>query len=261
MNKRSHATLGFTLTEMAIVLVIVSLLIGGLLVPFGAQDDSRRVAETQKTMSEIRDALLGYAAANRRLPCPASSTSNGIEDPVGGGTCNHPYDGFVPAVTLGITSTSSSGYVIDPWAQSIRYALAPATANAVTNVFSSVDGIKTATLSNMSSATPLLSVCNTGSGVTNAGTSTAACSSSSTTLTSTAVAVIYSLGKNYATGGTGTDEKQNPNPNTASPAADPLFVYHEPAPSSATNGEFDDVMIWLSPNILYNRMIAAGQLP
>jgi hypothetical protein len=26
-------------------------------------------------------------------------------------------------------------------------------------------------------------------------------------------------------------------------------------------GEFDDIVVWISPNILFNRMVAAGKLP
>jgi hypothetical protein len=31
--------------------------------------------------------------------------------------------------------------------------------------------------------------------------------------------------------------------------------------ATGTGGEFDDIVVWLSPNILFNRMVAAGQLP
>lgn len=52
---------GFTLIEMAIVLVIITTLIGGLAVPLSAQIQARRIAETKKIMEEAREALLGYA--------------------------------------------------------------------------------------------------------------------------------------------------------------------------------------------------------
>ena len=55
-------------------------------------------------------------------------------------------------------------------------------------------------------------------------------------------------------GGTGLDEAANLDGNR-------VFVSHTPAQDTATNGEFDDLMIWLSPNILFNRMVAAGKLP
>ncbi len=55
---------GFTLVEMAIVLVIVGLLLGGLLMPLSAQVEQRRIGETQKALDEIKEALVGFAIAN-----------------------------------------------------------------------------------------------------------------------------------------------------------------------------------------------------
>lgn len=56
--KQAH---GFTLIEMAIVLVLITILIGGLAVPLTAQIQARRIAETRTEMSATRDALLGFA--------------------------------------------------------------------------------------------------------------------------------------------------------------------------------------------------------
>jgi hypothetical protein len=44
------------------------------------------------------------------------------------------------------------------------------------------------------------------------------------------------------------------------PAPDFEFVAHEPRPSDAVSGEFDDLVGWISLNILYNRLIAAGAI-
>jgi hypothetical protein len=66
-------------------------------------------------------------------------------------------------------------------------------------------------------------------------------------------AVIYSTGKNGASGGTSADEAENPNPNSAD--NNRVFVSHDFTPT------FDDMVIWISPNILFNRMVAAGKLP
>jgi hypothetical protein len=66
--------------------------------------------------------------------------------------------------------------------------------------------------------------------------------------------VIFSVGKNGApggTGGTGNDESKNLD-------NDRVFISHEPAPPGATGGEFDDILIWLSPSILYNRILSGG---
>src|SRR5688500_4727135 len=100
MNKKSPHILGFTLVELAIVLMILTLLLSGMLIPIGAQIQNRRIAETQKTMENIKDALIGYAISHKYLPAPASDLVTGISV-----TCNPSAitcSGFVPWKELGI---------------------------------------------------------------------------------------------------------------------------------------------------------------
>ncbi|MBI3479519.1 MAG: prepilin-type N-terminal cleavage/methylation domain-containing protein [Nitrosomonadales bacterium] len=247
-------TAGFSLIEMAIVLFIVALLLGGLVPTLSGQVEQKRMNETRQQLEEIQQALLGYAIINGRLPCPASATSNGEEDPLGGGNCNHFYDGFVPAATLGLAGTGSSGFAIDSWGNRMHYAVTSwnSASPALNNVFTTAGGIKTAGLSNLA---PNLLVCSAAS------TSTTSCSAANSSLTASpgVPAVIYSTGKNGGYGGTGLDEAENPNPNSAD--NDRIFVSHIPTPGTAPNGEFDDIVVWISPNILINRMVAAGRLP
>ena len=61
---------GFTLVEMAVVLVIVGLMLGGMLIPITAQMDQRNYSETRQRMNDIREALIGYGLAHGHLPCP-----------------------------------------------------------------------------------------------------------------------------------------------------------------------------------------------
>ncbi|HAN55905.1 MAG TPA: hypothetical protein DCQ77_06830, partial [Betaproteobacteria bacterium] len=124
---------GFSLIEIAIVLFIVSLLLGGMLLPLAAQQDMRNQGDTQKQLTEAREALLGFAIANGRLPCPASAGSNGVESPATAATattgvpCTNPYDGFLPAVTLGLAPIDAQGFAVDGWGGNtinrIRYAV------------------------------------------------------------------------------------------------------------------------------------------
>lgn len=256
---------GFTLTEMAVVLAILALLIGGMILPLTAQDQVRRVSDTQATIRNAMDALLGFAAANGRLPCPATTTSNGIEAPSGGGTCTLENAGdvvpvgFLPGATLGLSPLDSSGRVLDAWGNPLRYATPTANSSAITTT----NGIQALGMTSLATQ-QLIIICPTASsGLQNAGTATADCPSGITPLVSNALAVIYSLGKNAGTGGTGTDEQHNPNPNMPSStlAADRVFISHDPAPATAATGEFDDIVSWLSPNIFFSRMVAAGKLP
>src|SRR3981081_2186410 len=65
---------GFTLAEMAVAVVILALLLFGAMVPFSAQVDIRSVADTRRTMDAIKEAIVGFALANGRLPCPADGS-------------------------------------------------------------------------------------------------------------------------------------------------------------------------------------------
>ena len=212
---------GFTLIEVAIALLIVGLMLGGLMVPLATQADLRSQGETKKILSDVHEALLGFASAQGRLPCPASPTSNGVESPLGGGVCTHPYDGFVPAATLGISATDGQGYAVDARQNRLRYAVTTVDGSA----FTTSDKMRSTGLSALS---PNLEVY--------------ADAALTIRLTTISPAVVRSTGKNAA-------EESHPNPASKS------FVSRDPAP------DFDDTVTWLSPYVLYGRMITAGQLP
>lgn len=237
-----RSDLGFTLVELTIVLVIIALLTGGLLMSVAAQQEAAARGTTEKRIADVIDALTGYAAANGRLPCPAAPATTGVESPLGGGDCSNDWDGFVPARTLSLGPTDNNGYLLDAWGNPIRYAVT----NANSDSFTTVNGMKNAWSGVLA---PDLRVCNTGTGITGIG-ATADCAAGAA-LTSTAVAVVFSRGKNGGVAPSSTDESANGN-------ADRVFVAHTPTTGA---NEFDDITAWLSPNILYNRLIAAGRLP
>lgn len=54
---------GFTLVEMAIVLLIVTLLLTGLVPTISSQIEQRQRNETRKQLDDIRDALLGFVVS------------------------------------------------------------------------------------------------------------------------------------------------------------------------------------------------------
>lgn len=248
---------GFTVIEMAVVLVVIALLLGSLLVPLQTQVESRKFDETQRLLDQAREALLGYAAAYGYFPCPADAASNG-QEPAGTdhttGACPTWY-GFLPAARLGFTPTDANGYALDAWALSpqnrIRYAVSNVTVNLITQPFTRVNGMKNAGMANITN-TALLYVCNSGTGVvagTNCGTAVR--------LTDNAPVVIWSVGPNAPTGGASVDEAQNPNP--AGGSNDRIFVSR--TKSGGTAGDFDDIVTWIGASPLFNRLIAAGQLP
>ncbi|MEM7016904.1 MAG: prepilin-type cleavage/methylation domain-containing protein [Pseudomonadota bacterium] len=251
MQSSTHLQKGLSLIEMAIILAIIAVLVASLLGPLAMQEEVRRVKETARRMDIIKEALLGYAMTNGRLPCPATlsatNPNDGQEDPLGGGVCTVS-DGFVPAVTLGITPTDSQGYALDAWQNTLRYRISTTFSSALTTPPGS-GSIADVGMNVVASSSTLLSVCDNSTGITSS-----SCGASNATLTSTAPVVIYSLGPNRDGTGASTDEQENLD-------ADVFFVSHPPTDSGSTAGEFDDVISWLSINILFNRMVLADQLP
>jgi prepilin-type N-terminal cleavage/methylation domain-containing protein len=245
---------GFSLAEMAVVLVIVGLLIGGLLAPLATQMDQRNFADTQRRIEYAREELLGFAIANGRLPCPASTSSGGDESPSGGGTCTNYYDGYLPAKALGVLQVDSSGYAIDAYNNRIRYVLAqtlfstPCPAG-VLPAFSGTN-IKSNGLQCLPGD---LLVCMSSQA---AGFSSTSCGTNNSLVNAnTVVAIVFSTGKNSATSDSSRlDEIANTDANAT-------FVYHTPTSSGATGGEFDDQMVWISAGLLFGRMVSAGVLP
>lgn len=246
---------GFTLVELTIVLIIVALLTSGMVISFGTQQDINNATETQRQLNAYNDALLGYAATFQRLPCPATPTSGGqasyctnaagacgaeIFSPTpipDHGRCTLPNIGLLPAATLGISPTDAQGFAVDAWNHRIRYAVTQANAGAVTFPFTAASTVATGIKAAWSvPPAPDLRIC-----------AQVACTS---ILTQNAVAVVLSNGKNGGAAPTGADELDN-----WTTSNDTDFVSHTQSP------DFDDIVVWLSPSLLYNRLIASGRLP
>jgi len=236
---------GFSLVEMAIVLIILGFVLAALLAPLQAQRNQLFQTQTDNTLEDAKKALLGYAQSKGRLPCPAIAGGNGVEAPLGGGTCTQQI-GFLPAVTLGIQPTDSNGFALDGWNNPIRYAVSQVnTGGAATPDFTTSGDMSTVGITALA---PDLRVC---------ATSTPAGCTATINLINNAVAVIYSLGPTGAQASGGNDETENLN---AVANVDTVFVSHESTGSSSANGEFDHIVTWISPYVLYNAMIEAGQL-
>lgn len=230
---------GFTLIELAIAVFVIALLVGMILVPLATQVEQRQTTETQKTMEDIRDALLGHAASKGYLPCPDLTTGTGANDGVEDVTANRCPNrtttsgvtfvtGNIPWSTLGLAHQ-------DAWGNRFRYTVVEDFARRDT-LFSlgTVGGLR---------------VCR------NSG-----CAS---TLTTTGVAVVVSHGLN----GYGAVNAITNTTNIAPTSADEIVnkngtrdtVYREK--STVSGSEFDDLVAWLPQYTLANRMIAAGRLP
>lgn len=237
---------GFTLVELAIVLFIVTLLLGGMLLPLAAQQDIRARQETDKALAEARDALLGYVVVNGRLPCP-DTDGDGAENGSATGCTGNVQEGDFPYQTVG---TSQS----DGWNYRLRYRVSSAFSGTI--ALTSVGDISIVTRGDDPTTT----------GATE--------SKKENILVATAPAVIYSVGKNgyggmpYG-GGTrisspaaGTDEALNYS-GAKKVSRTPMSSYSGCA-DTETEGtplcEFDDQLIWLSANTIFNRLVASGKL-
>jgi len=231
------------------VLTIVGLLLAGLLPMISGQVEQRRLNDTRRQINEIRDALIGFAIINDRLPCPASPTStDGAESFASGynaddGICSHFYNGYIPAATLGLAGMNENGLVVDSWGNPIRYAI-----TLWNYKLTKTDGMSSVGISGLNPGSfSYLLVCSTSTGI---NTSPPSCGATGKTLTPTpgVPLVVFSTGNN-GTNATGSDELQNL-------AGTRVFISHDPE----QNG-YDDIVSWISSNTLINRMVAAGKLP
>lgn len=220
---------GFTLIELAVVLFIIALLLGGLLPTISGQMEQQRRNDARKQIDDIRNALIGFSVMNGYLPCPTTTTdpanpNYGSADAV----CNYTVQGYLPWKTLGVPETDPWGVkrnnVSDPWTGYWRY--------RVDRNFA---------------ATPF--TINTGFGVC-PGTSDCliikdSTGNSLTNVTERPVAIIYSTGPNLTADGQNLTYLQ----------------YNGIYQSDVPNPNFDDILIWLSRPQLINRMVSAKTLP
>ena len=221
---------GFTLIELAVVLAIFGLLLGILVVPLSTQVDQQRIAETERQLAAVREALIGFAIANGRLPCPANpATPTGA---AGAGTeqrtpptCTGLVpEGVLPWATLGVPET-------DAWGRRFTYRV------TVTFADDPAAGTQASFLiTDAGNITVTDGVVNVATGL---------------------PAIVVSHGKNglgafrsdgVQIAGAAGAELANANNNTS-------FVSRGHAP------DFDDLVVWVSPNILKSRMVAANRLP
>lgn len=118
--KLPKTVLGFTLIEMSIVLIVISLILAGVLKTVSVQRQQLKRDETRQQLEIIRDALIGFSVTQDRLPCP-DVDGDGIEDVAGGvappppnGTACANDEGFIPFVDIGAGQ-------FDAWGNRFRY--------------------------------------------------------------------------------------------------------------------------------------------
>lgn len=217
---------GFSLIEMAIVMVILGALLGGLLMPLSAQRDVSHRKATDTQLAEIRNALIGYAIQFRTLPCP-SPAGSGLAPPA---PCP-PANRGVPYETLGLGGAQKNLNLVDVWQRPIIYRVHPSFVQPIT-----ANPI----------LPPLFIVCNA-----------QPCNNlpaTTTRITNNAVAVIFSTGKDGPEIPVSTSPDQ-----VLNLTAGTNFFVMRPL-SELAGAEFDDIVIWISqPQLVYD-LSKAGRL-
>ena len=246
---------GFSLIEMAVVLMILGLLLGGILSAVGDSTNSIRISNAQAQLKQIEEAIYGYAQANGRLPCPADESGTGLADPETDTGCNT-FHGFVPVATLGLNgSVNSDGLLLDPWQNPYRYSVSQDTSDYFTTT-AGIDSLFASASTILGNATNMLGICD---------------NSTCTGVVSTdnAPAVIFSMGANWAelSGSSSADEQKNAFGATVT-GANSSLVYNMPTGTSQdfvdtgySQANYDDQVVWLSPYVLISRLVQAGHLP
>lgn len=231
---------GFTLVEMAVVIVIMAILMTAGLRMLQATQDNAAWRETRLKQDRIKVALLGFLRTNGRLPCPDSTMPPTGASPVA--CLVNAGRGVVPWQVLGL----SVGDVQDGWANFFTYRVANRTPASSSNWT-----IKAGFTINELTA-PLVSLTlkeRSDTGVLGAA------------ITPNPVVMILSHGKNGAGARTlrgtaviplpvGADELANAG------AASTSFVMRSPTDvAGATGGIFDDALAYMTPNDLLQPLL------
>ncbi len=240
---------GFSLIELAVVLVIIGLLVGGGIAALEVGTERSRRAEQRAQFDAVRAALYGFAMAQGRLPCPdVSDPLDGREDK---DTTVSPFEcdaaeGALPWADLGVGRR-------DAWGSPLRYRVTtdataePDFADAVAS------GPATFAIGDQGS----VSVSDAAGG--------------GSEVAGSVVAIVVSYGRQGdrlwinddatlncpapGSQGISAEEAENCNTDGAGEFADPGY-----RPPDVDDG-FDDMMTWIPYPVLTARMVDAGVLP
>lgn len=225
---------GFSLLELAIALVILSLMMGWLMTPLRVQHSLQKYQQTEQRLQMAQQALLGHAVIYHYLPCPDSDIPpDGWENVSANQSCASD-EGMLPWMQLGLVAT-------DAWGRYFRYR-ADSTFTHHSQWFS-------------------VAAAESASNVQVVGEAGAA-----TSIPSRPAAIVLSHGENglggiqSVSGGQShamaaavhPDEQEN---------ADGDLTFVDKAQQQTANAVFDDKLIMLSPKVLIQQMVQAQRLP
>lgn len=284
---------GFTLLEIAIVLLIITILLGYTMALVPKQQELKQYRAVELETDEVIAAIIGFAQVNGRLPCPAVPASAGEESGGGDADCTI-FGAFVPARTLGIDGDlNGDGLLLDPWGNPYRYYVSDSDMNGAggpdfvrSNEMRTIGLVDENPVDTFVDLDGVFHICDVAHPVdldvcqVNAGNYQAVFGrSDATKITGPyggAPFVVISHGKDWNEGTTAGDQLTNlGNSDTLADLSlpnGPLGIEYTLKDVSANQTtfvkrlsgfaeDFDDVVKWVSPNVLYSKMIEAGQLP
>jgi prepilin-type N-terminal cleavage/methylation domain-containing protein len=260
MNSSRKIQLGFTLIEIAIVLLIVTILLGYSVAMFSVQQGLKQYRQAESQMDSIIEHLVAFAQVNGRLPCPDTSANSvapansidGEEDRVGINDCEA-FFGFLPARTLGMNGKyDTAGVLIDPWGSGYGYAVSndPGVINLDIDLVTP-NGIRDEGIANVA---PNLFICDDSAVPGNDLDCLAAASNEVVGANGGVAAVIISLGKDFEIPASSNIQAENLD-DFHDGTNDKVYIF------SPRRDDYDDIVKWLSTNLLFSKMVEADQLP
>lgn len=217
---------GFTLLEMAMVLLVMGLLLGGFLTPLSVLHEADQRQEADGTLRDIHDTLLGFVITHGHFPCP-DTDGDGREDRNQGQCVGLKEKGEavvaqLPHITLGLGR-------LDPWGNRFTYAVDPLFADSRRTplpMFTSADP-GNIVVTNGTDHTPTLVLSHGGNGF-----------------------GAINAANLPQVAPKGLSEIENSD-------HDSKFVLDDY--SEGLDNPFDDRMIWISPHLLANHMLQSGK--
>ena len=249
MKNRSSPP-GFTLVEMAIVLVIIGLVLSMGVSALITQRLNTQIQTTKANEDAIKTALITFISRNNRLPCPALP-GTGIEasNPgtcTGAATTGSSVRGIVPWISLGLPDAAGA----DAWNNRYTYQVTSAATVSMPSTLSQMRGTMT-----VHSGTPVVKA------LPPTGNQINSCSTvlGDNSCNMDAVVVVMSHGENgfgaYTLTGTQLAAPTSPN-ETQNASVSEAFVKADYSNNAAT--AYDDVVLALSPDDLLGPLAQQG---
>jgi len=250
---------GFTLVEMAVVLVIIGLMLGTILGMGNAQIQASKISSTKQKEQSIKLALINFISRNNRLPCPAIPTiakgnvGYGMEAPnlgacTGTNISGTVSTGIVPWSSLGLSDENAS----DGYYNRFTYQVALAATNTNDQT---IVGLRGTSSTHLATPATLRSPPN--------GNQTNDCNPNNNPYNPcSAVVVIISHGTNgsgaYTENGV---QKALPNGNDEAENADNDSVFIIKDYSEVAENPFDDIVLALTSSDLLTPLTTNNSIP